>query len=172
MKREIIVKTLMGKGKLSLEESKEISLNEIASKTLGCWIINHRYEATLNDKEVSLNGTYDVQLWYATDNDSKTNVYYETIPFSGIFTMSYRSLESLSDDILLKVHVIKYPTACKMELVEENKVRIFIESEYLVDTFQDAILSIETLEEDNEVEVIDEEIVMNVNPNYIKDNNQ
>lgn len=169
MKREIIAKTLMGKGKLLINANKEIDLLENVSKTLGCWIINHKFTVDIKGKVVSLIGSYDIQLWYALDNDSKTNVYYETIVFEDVFTMSYRNIVNVNDDIVAKVHVIKYPTACKMELKDEKTVLVEVESEYFVDVFQDAILKIETLEEENDYEIIDEEIVMNVNPNYIQD---
>ena len=42
--RDIIVKTLVGKGKCQNVDKLILKLPEVASKTLGCWIINNTYE--------------------------------------------------------------------------------------------------------------------------------
>ena len=167
MNREIIAKTLVGKGKLALQEKQVIVLDENVSKPLGCWIINHRFETNQNGKNIELNGTYDIQIWYAFDDDKKTNVFYKTVPFNGTFMISWKKIKTIDDETKQKVHVIKYPTATGMNQKNEHEVEIIIESVYFVDVFQDSILTINTLEEDKDDEIIDEEIIMNVNPNYL-----
>ena len=166
--REIIVKTLIGKGKYDSYDTKIIKLNENVSKTLGCWIINHQCNLEESKKRVVVNGTYDIQLWYATDNDQKTCVYNETVSFFGSVNMSWRKLTTLNDDKFLKVHIIKYPTAIGMKLLEDNEVEIKIESSYIVDVFAEAIVTVDTKEDDLDDSELDEEIIMNVNPNYLE----
>ena len=58
--REIVTKTVIGKGKklIRLEESI-LPVNEPFS-ILGCWIINHDFSATLTDNLVNLEGTFEV----------------------------------------------------------------------------------------------------------------
>lgn len=167
MNREIIAKTLVGKGKLAIQERQTISLEENVSKPLGCWIINHKYDTKQNGKNIELTGTYDIQIWYAYDDDKKTNVFYKTIPFNGVFMISWKNVKTVDDETKQKVHVIKYPTATGMTQLNEHEVEIIIESVYFVDVFQDSILTINTVEEEKEDEKIDEEIIMNVNPNYL-----
>ncbi len=167
MNREIIAKTLVGKGKLALQEKQIITLDENVSKPLGCWIINHKFETTQKGKNIELSGTYDIQIWYAYDDDQKTNVFYKTVPFNGMFMVSWKKIKTIDDETKQKVHVIKYPTATGMNQKSEHEVEIIIESVYFVDVFQDSILTINTLEEDKDDEIIDEEIIMNVNPNYL-----
>lgn len=167
MNREIIAKTLVGKGKLAIQEKQIIHLDENVSKPLGCWIINHKYDTSQNNKNISLEGTYDIQIWYAYDDDKKTNVFYKTIPFSGTFMVSWKRVKTIDDETKQKVHVIKYPTAIGMNQINDHEVEIIIESVYFVDVFQDSIITVNTLEEDKDDEIIDEEIIMNVNPNYL-----
>ena len=169
MNREIIAKTLVGKGKLALQERQVITLDENVSKPLGCWIINHKFDTNQSGKNIELSGTYDIQIWYAYDDDKKTNVFYKTVPFRGTFMVSWKKIKTLDDETKQKVHVIKYPTATGMNQKGEHEVEIVIESVYFVDVFQDSILTINTLEEDKDDEIIDEEIIMNVNPNYLTD---
>ena len=167
MNREIIAKTLVGKGKLAIQEKQVIKLEENISKPLGCWIINHKYDSKKIDKNIELNGTYDIQIWYAYDDDQKTNVFYKTITFSGVFLISWKNIKTIDDETKQKVHVIKYPTAVAMNQMNDHEVEIVIESVYFVDVFQDSIITVNTIEEEKEDEIIDEEIVMNVNPNYL-----
>lgn len=167
MYREIIVKTMIGKGKLDHYETRTLSLPENASKTLGCWIINHQYETEESKRNVVLKGQYDVQLWYATDHDQKTSVYNETIPFFGSFQMSWRKLRTIGDALFFHVHVLKYPTAVGMRLVDEKTVEIKMESQYIIDAFSDAIITVDSKEDDIDDSDLDEEIIMNVNPNYL-----
>lgn len=168
MFREIIVKTLIGKGKYDSLEVKTLVLPESSSKTLGCWIINHQCNPEESKKNVVVNGSYDIQLWYATDNDQKTCVYNETVSFFGAVNMSWRKLQTLNDEKYIKVHVIKYPTAIGMSLINENTVEIKIESSYIIDVFAEAIVTVDTKEDDIDDSDLDEEIVMNVNPNYLE----
>lgn len=167
MYRDIIVKTMIGKGKYLGYETKTLSLPEAASKTLGCWIINHQYTTEESKKNVVIKGQYDIQLWYATDNDQKTNVYNETIPFFGQCQMSWRKLKTIDDDIFFKVHVIKYPSAIGMALKDDHMVEIKIESDYIIDAFASAIVTVDCKDDDEIESDMDEEIVMNVNPNYL-----
>lgn len=167
MNREIIVKTLVGKGKLALQDKQIVKVGENISKPLGCWIINHTFKTKQNGKSVELTGSYDIQIWYAYDEDKKTNVVYKTVPFSGVFMVSWKKVKTIDDEIKDKVHIIKYPTATGMSLINDHEVEIIIESVYLVDVFQDSVIVVNTIEEDNNEELMDEEIIMNVNPNYL-----
>lgn len=169
MKREIMAKTLVGKGRLQLQDVKTVHLEEKITKTLGCWIINNTYETIENQHAVGVKGHYDIQLWYAYENDQKTNVYNETVPFSGVFQMARKKIWKPDEETFFKIHVMRYPSAVKMEIVGEHDVKITVESLYFIDSFQPAILQIETLEPEDDTENIDEEIVMNVNTNYLTD---
>ena len=70
MLREIVAKTLVGRGKVSYFYERELLLNEAVSKTLVCWIINLNYEVKYDRDDIYLEGYYSIQLWYAKDNDS------------------------------------------------------------------------------------------------------
>ena len=46
---------------------------------LGCWVINHSYEARKNGKHVEIEGFYDVNTWYSFDGNTKTEVVTERV---------------------------------------------------------------------------------------------
>ena len=166
--RDIIVKTLVGKGKCQNVDKLILKLPEVASKTLGCWIINKTYETSYKEEEVYIKGKYDVQLWYAINDDKKTNVYYKTIPYESSFVMSWRNLKKVNDEMFLKVYVIKYPTPIFMELKNETEVEIKIESSYVVESYKDAVITVDSKNEENDDSEIIDDLIMNINPNYIE----
>ena len=64
--REIVTKTVIGKGKklIRLEESI-LPVNEPFS-ILGCWIINHQFETELCGKEVIVKGSFENNIWVSS----------------------------------------------------------------------------------------------------------
>ncbi len=167
MYREIAAKTLTGKGKLAYYLEKELYLKDNVSKLLGCWIINLQHHCEHQNQEVRLHGSYSIQLWYAVDHDQKSSVYEEQILFDEKVMMSYRNLSTLNDDMYLKVLVSHYPTCIGMNLDEDGKITLKIESQFFVDAFQEAILVVQCSDKASDDLSLDEEILMNVNPNYL-----
>ncbi len=72
--KEIVTKAVVGKGKKSTTESFSIRPEEKPSTVLGCWIINHKFQGSTNNGDIYVNGSYDVNVWYSYDNDTKTGV--------------------------------------------------------------------------------------------------
>ena len=169
MYREIMAKTLTGKGKINQVIEKELFISNDISKTLGCWIINLKHEIIRENLDIFVKGSYDIQLWYALNNNQKSEVYNETIEFYEKVNMSYRDLKVIDNEIYTKVYVPKYPSCTSMELDENKKIKLRIEALYYVDTFQEALLVVNCSDDYVEDVSIEEEIVMNVNPNYIND---
>lgn len=169
MYREIMAKTLTGKGKINQVIEKELFISNDISKTLGCWIINLKHEIVRENLDIFVRGSYDIQLWYALNNNQKSEVYNETIEFYEKVNMSYRDLKVIDNEIYTKVYVPKYPSCTSMELDENKKIKLKIEALYYVDTFQEALLVVNCSDDYVEDVSIEEEIVMNVNPNYIND---
>ena len=171
MFREIAAKTLTGKGKLTYFYEKKLVLSEDVSKLLGCWIIDLKHEYYVKNKEVFLKGSYSIQLWYALNNDQKSSVHEDRIEFDEKISMSYRDLETLNDEMYVKVYISKYPTCIGMELKEDKEINLKIEGEFFIDAFQEAIIVVNCSDKAKDDLSLDEEILMNVNPNYLMDKN-
>ena len=62
---------VIGKGKKIFRSSHKVEALELPTTVLGCWVINHSYSATINNDIVKINGSFDVNIWYAYDNDTK-----------------------------------------------------------------------------------------------------
>lgn len=72
--REIVTKAVVGKGKKLVRLTEALTpVNEVYS-ILGCWIINHAYDARLDENKVIVNGAYEINIWYSYDNNTKTDI--------------------------------------------------------------------------------------------------
>lgn len=170
MLREIVAKTLTGRGRINYYYERELRLDSNVSKTLGCWIINLNYEIEYEKNDIFLTGYYSIQLWYALDNDQSSTVYEEKIPFKEKATMVYRNINTISEEKNVKVFVNKYPSAVYMKLNEDNSISLKIEALYFIDVFQEAIMIIETKDNSKAEMTLDEELLLNINPNYLTNN--
>jgi spore coat protein E len=167
MYREIIVKSLIKKGKINLHLEKEIILEEHVSQTLGCWIIALENEIENLNNEIFLKGNFSLQLWYATNNNQKSNVYQEKISFYEKVNMKEIDHCLLNEELFTKVFVLNYPTCTQMNL-QDGKIFLVIEGNFDVSCYQEKELVVSCLESKMNTFDLDEEISLNVNPNYIE----
>ena len=72
--KEIVTKTVVGKGRKTFKTNHSLTPENTPNTVLGCWVINHTFTGTNRKNEVTVNGTFDVNVWYSYDNDSKTAV--------------------------------------------------------------------------------------------------
>lgn len=72
--REIVTKTVLGKGKKLFTNHYSLTPEEAPTTILGCWVINHKFEGFKENDKIRVKGTSDVNIWYSYDNDTKTLV--------------------------------------------------------------------------------------------------
>ena len=79
--KEIVTKAVIGKTKKKSKEVYEVALEDNISNVLGCWIINHNFKGNNKTGKVSVTGSYDINIWYSYDNNTKTNVIARTFTY-------------------------------------------------------------------------------------------
>ena len=80
--REIVTKAVVGKGKKLIRLRNTVTPDNLAFSILGCWVINHEFEAGLKENVVEVDGTLEVNIWYAYDNNTKTDVAKLSVSYS------------------------------------------------------------------------------------------
>src|SRR5579875_430407 len=95
--REIITKAVVAKGRKFTQSNHTITPPHHPSSILGCWIINHRYEAKKVDKKVEIVGSYEINVWYSHGNNTKTSVVTEKVDYVDVVKLSYRDPDCLDD---------------------------------------------------------------------------
>lgn len=170
--REIISKAVISKGKKVFSQKDKITVNNTPTTILGCWVINHKFSGIKQNDRIIIDGSYDVNIWYSYDNDTKTDVvkashtYTETVKMRDIdnnYDNTSILLRSLTDPKCISVNIdnetINYQVDLELgiELVGDVKVKIAVDDN--LDEYN------EILEESS----IDKEIEDNVHTDYIKE---
>ena len=145
--KEIVTKAVIGKGKKTTNLEHIIETEDNINTVLGCWVINHTFNGINNSGKVLVNGSYDINIWYSYDNNTKTNVlvkrfnYQDTMnvkikengDFSNSSDIIVRSLNQPSvTDVSVDGSIIKLSVHKEMgvEIVGDTKVRVSVEDEF------------------------------------------
>ena len=72
--KEIVTKAVIGKGKKYYKNKYSIQTEHTPTTVLGCWVINHNFKGYEENGKIIVDGSFDVNIWYSYDNDSKTTV--------------------------------------------------------------------------------------------------
>ena len=166
--KEIVTKAVVSKGKKLFTTNHNVSVSN-PSTVLGCWVINHNFNGTKSGNNIVINGSYDVNIWYSYDNDTKTDVVKETNTYHEVVHM--RNVDVDGEEII--VRSLKQPNPLKVE-INGNNINYVIEKELGIELVGDVKVKIEANEEDDnwdeivEEEKIDEEID-NLKEDYINE---
>ena len=173
--KEIVTKAIIGKGKKYFKNNYSIEAPE-ATNVLGCWVINHVFKGYKSGEKIGVDGSYDVNIWYSYDNDSKTAVINKNIKYNDLFNVKVKENSDLQSDTDVIVRTLKQPT-CSSVNINEGVINFDIEKELGVEIVGETKFKI-GVEEDEEPwdEIIDDlddstlnEIDNSVNENYIEE---
>ena len=117
--REIVTKAVLGKGKKIFNHSHFVNVNNTPSNVLGCWVINHNFKGNKEGSVITVTGSYDINIWYSYDNDTKTDVVKETFNYKEDVNSKYSDTEKQNNN----EEYIKEITA---EDNDENESNIFL----------------------------------------------
>ena len=154
--REIVTKAVIGKGKKTFTTTKEQVVENNPTTILGCWVINHNFNGIRKNDEIIINGSYDINIWYSYDNDTKTEVSKGTISYDELVNVSRKRESNISDDSEIIVRSLKQPTCTKVE-IDGNNIEYDIEKTLGVEIVGDAKVRIAVNDDEDEWEEIKDE---------------
>ncbi|WP_080846366.1 outer spore coat protein CotE [Cytobacillus gottheilii] len=131
--REIITKAVVAKGRKFTQSNHTICPKHQPSSILGCWIINHKYEAEKVGKTVEICGSYDINVWYSYNDNTQTEVVTERVEYKDVIKVKYRDPDCL-DDLEVIAKVLQQPNCCEAAISPNgNKIIVHVEREFLVE---------------------------------------
>ncbi len=130
--REIVTRAVIAKGKKLLRIKENIVPNNETFSVLGCWVINHEFEATLNQKKVDLSGNFEVDVWYSYDNNTKTDIARTSTNYCETVKVRELICDSIGEHCDVIARVIQQPT-CTNACITENGIEVEIVFELLVE---------------------------------------
>ena len=172
--REIISKAVISKGKKVFTQQDTVEVNKNASTILGCWVINHQFQGVKQNNQILINGSYDINIWYSYDHDTKTDVIKKTFNYNenvkmrdidGEYDNTSIIVRSLDDPKCVKVNIdnniITYQVdfTLGLELVGDVKVKVEVDNQ--LDEY-------DLIEENQSNEVV-KEIDKEVQEDYLKE---
>lgn len=172
--KEIVTKAVIGKGKKLFTTDNKVTVSNSPSTILGCWVINHNFQGQKVGDKITISGSYDVNIWYSYDNDTKTDVVKEVNTYQEVVRMRNPNEESDGEEII--VRSLKQPT-CANITIDGNEICYTIEKELGIELVGDVKVKIEADEEEEPWdEIIDESkdednvVVDDIDDDFIQDN--
>lgn len=137
--REIITRAVCGKGREFTKETHYIRPTHKPSSILGCWIINHLYNAEkCSDDLVAVKGSYDINIWYSYNDNTKTEVVTETVTYRDEIKLKTMDENCLGDDYDVIANVIQQPNCLQCNIQKcGSKVAVEVEREFVVEVIGD-----------------------------------
>ncbi len=166
--REIVTKAIIAKGKKKYKEQYKITVEETPSTILGCWIINHNFEAKEVAGKIIINGSFDANIWYSYDNDTKTTVVNKKINYTEEEKLMTSTQDITNKNII--VRSLKQPN-CVSAKEEGNDINLEIEKELGIEIVGDTKVKISSVddEEENWINLNDDNEFENINTEYVNE---
>lgn len=171
--REIITKAVIGKGRKFNEDTHIVNPTHQPSSILGCWVINHLYNAKRKGEDkVEVNGSYDINVWYSYNDHTKTEVVTERVTYTDVIDLSARDKQTVGNKVDVYAKVLQQPksTSCTIDKAT-NKIKTEVEREFLVEVIGDTKVSVRvdptaTLgsDDDDWIDELTDEELINLDP--------
>ncbi len=172
--KEIVTKAVIGKGKKYFKDNYSIDVENTPSTVLGCWVINHKFKGYKTNGKVGVNGSYDVNIWYSYDDDTKTAVVNRNISYDELFNVKLKDNTNLNGDTDIIIRSLNQPNCT--DIKSDNRTITFdIEKELGVEIVGDTKVKIAVLEDEEPWDILDDELnsddiesINKIDDNFIK----
>lgn len=132
--REIITKAVVAKGRKFSQCTHTITPSQKPASILGGWIINHNYDAQKNGKTVEVEGTYDINVWYSYNENTKTEVVTESVEYVDVIRLRYKDDHFIDDEHEVICKALQQPNCLEVTISPNgNKIIVQAEREHLAE---------------------------------------
>lgn len=139
-------------------------------KKLSPKTITHSFNGVSNGGKVLVNGSYDINIWYSYDNNTKTNVLVRRFNYQDVMNVKIKENGELTSTSEIIVRALNQPSVTDVN-VNGSEINLSVHKELGVEVVGDTTVrvSVEDEFEDYE-EIIDEEEIVEVLENDIEVN--
>lgn len=176
--KEIVTKAVIGKGKKVFKNNYELAIEDNVDTVLGCWVINHNLSGRNDGGKVLIKGSFDVNIWYSYDDNTKTNVATKRINYEESVTVRLKEESNLTDSSEILIRSLKNPS-CVDVSVKDNVIKYIIEKELGIEIIGDTKVKIAIEDDEDDYDIIEEDEVTEevmdaidneVNEDYLEEN--
>lgn len=164
--REIVTRAVVAKGKKIFNLVENVKTIEKPYSILGCWIINHEFEASRVNEVVNLDGEFEVNIWYSTNNNSKTDIIREIISYKKDITTKsvVKNYLENTDDILARI--IQHPTVTNAKIID-GVVSLEITFEIVAEIIGETKMKVTVFKEEENWEEEIDMLDMDINEKFL-----
>jgi len=166
--REIVTKAVVGKGKKLIRLRNTVTPQYDAFSILGCWVINHEFEASLDNNNVEIDGTLEINVWYAYDNNTKTDIAKQVFRYHEVIRTRQlvQDVNSNSRDVI--VRILQQPTCTNASIVNDV-IEVEIVLEMLAEIIGETKMMVTVFTNPENTDQIDDNFENEINENFINE---
>ena len=154
--KEIVTKAVIGKGKKTTNLNHVVETEDNINTVLGCWVINHSFNGVNNSGKVVVNGSYDINIWYSYDNNTKTNVLVQRFTYQDIMNVKIKGNGELNNTSEIIVRTLNQPSVTDVN-IENSNIKLNVHKEMGVEVIGDTKVKVSVEDFEDEYEEIIEE---------------
>lgn len=154
--KEIVTKAIIGKGKKTSNLTHTVETEDNINTVLGCWVINHTFNGINNKGKVLVNGTYDINIWYSYDNNTKTNVLVKRFNYQETMNVKIKENGELTNTSEIIVRSLNQPSVTDVS-VENNTIKLSVHKELGVEIVGDTKVRVSVEDDFEDYEEIEDE---------------
>lgn len=162
--REIVTKAIVEKGKKSIRFIEKIQTKNPVESVLGCWVLNHSFQAEKTTDGVLVQGIFEANIWYSFNNNSQTEVAKEMINYQQEVKTKRKITEYQEQNTDIIVRMIQPPVCSDVKIVD-NLIEIEVLLEVVAEVIGETKIRVSVLDQvpnydhdDDELDEIDGKI--------------
>lgn len=132
--RQIISRAICGKGRKFSQVTHSIHPPDQIYHILGAWVINHSFESSKVGEAVEVRGTYDLNIWYSTKGNTKTDVSKETVRYVEQIPLTYYDRHTREGTVQVSAVCTQAPNCVEAKLSpHRDLISVKVEKEIVVE---------------------------------------
>ena len=170
--KEIVTKAIIGKGKKVFKNEYSVECDKDIDTVLGCWVINHDLKGIKDGEYIKIVGSYDINIWYSYDNNTKTDVVSNKMFYEERVRVRIKENSEINDNTEIIIRSLKNPTCIDVSN-NDKTIKYTISKELGIEVLGDTKIKIPVSNNEDEYDIIideenlSDEIDKSVNENYL-----
>ena len=166
--REIVTRAVVGRGKKIIRQSDTLTASNEPYSILGCWVINHDFEGKLHDDVVTIDGTYEIDIWYSYESNTKTDIARQQVSYTKTIKTRQIANDINKDCREILIQAIQEPTVTNAS-INEDTICVDICFELLVEVIGETKIKVQILEQVDYCDFDDEDFENEIDEDFIHD---
>ncbi len=133
--------------------------------------MTHNFKGYKSKDKIGVDGSFDVNIWYSYENDSKTTVVNKKVSYNDLFNLKLKDQADLSSDTDIIVRSLKQPSCSKVEIMDDGSINFDIEKELGIEIVGEKKIKVAIEEDEEPWDVIEEDVdddILNEIDNEVK----